>query len=616
MSRKVGYVDDRGKYIDDRQGAGPAYGRPARRRMGRRLGMAVLAALALAAASQSLALTPAMAAETPSISGTVTLGSASTPAGDGEVVVTARLYSAFNGSWTEMKTQTDAEGRYLFESLPRGSYELEFDDVGDEGFATMWWPSHPVPSPNVTRFQLGEEALQRDITLPPGASLAGTVRNTDGVPLGAVRVTASAFDPEGGDVPVTVDTMLTAADGIYTFDGLPPAEYSLRFSTATEYQPAILESGLDLASGEVRTGVDVTMYRYTRLSGNILCPRCGDPEVTPFLSVQLERDAGTGAEPVWEGAGTTPVSPTASADTGYYTLTGLAPGSYRIRVDGDESWTPRPNASEVVTIGDGDEALLDLSIEFSRLDRDFSGDDDPDVIVRSRGGGLLMYAGDGASGWSGVSTIGSGWGAMNHVFAAGDFSGDGHADVMARDGAGRLFLYRGDGSGGWLDWGVVGTGWSVMNSIFSPGDFSGDGHVDLLARDGAGNLWLYPGDGAGGFGSVSKVGVGWNVYDQVFAVGDFGGYGRANVMGRNSAGQLHVHPSSGSGGWAPPSLVGTGWGGFDAVFGSGDFTGDGNDDVMGRDASGRLWLYPGDGFSGWKPRSVVGTGWSSLSFVS
>lgn len=615
MSRKVGYVSDRGKYIDDRQGARPVNGRPSRRRTRRRMGVAVVAALALVAASQSLALSPAVAAESPSISGTVTLGTASSPAGDSEVVVTARLYSSFNGSWTEMKTHTDAAGRYTFESLPRGWYELGFDYVGDEGFATMWWPSHPVPSPNVTRFQLGEEALQRDITLPAGASLAGTVRNTDGAPLGAVRVTASAFDPAGGEDPVTVDTMVTAAEGNYAFEGLPPAEYSLQFSTAAEYRSATLDSGLDLASGEVRTGVDVTMYRYTSLSGYILCPRCGDGDVTPFLAVELERDAGTGSEPAWEAAGTAPLAPTASTDRGYYTFTDLVPGSYRIRVDGDASWTPRPNASEAVTIEDGDEALLDLSIEFSRLDRDFSGDDDPDVIVRSKGGGLLMYAGDGASGWSGVSSIGSGWAAMNHVFAAGDFSGDGHADVMARDGAGRLFLYRGDGAGGWLDWGVVGTGWGIMNSIFSPGDFSGDGHVDLLARDGAGNLWLYPGDGAGGFGTVSKVGVGWNVFDQVFAVGDFGGYGRANVMGRNSAGQLFVYPSSGSGGWAPSSLVGTGWDAFDAVFGSGDFTGDGNDDVMGRDASGRLWLYPGNGFSGWKPRSVVGTGWSSLSFV-
>lgn len=573
-----------------------------------------MASFGLVAASQSVAATPASAAP-PTISGTVTLGSEATAAGDGEVIVTARFFPTGSGSWSELTTRTDAEGRYVFESLPRGSYELGFDYVGDEGFARMWWPSNPVPSLEETRFQLGEESLTRDITLPLGASLDGTVRNTDGAPLEAVRVTVSAFDPAGAGL-VAVDTLLTGAGGTYAFDRLPPAEYSLRFSTQHDYQAATLDSGLVLVSGEVRTGVDVTMYRFTTLGGTVGCSRCGDPDVTPFLTVELERDVGTGAEPVWDGFGTTPVSPTTSIDQGSYTFSGLVPGSYRIRVIGGQGWAPRPNASPAVTIEDGDHALVDVSIEFLQFERDFSGDGHPDVLARTGEGILRMYSGDGASGWRGVSAIGTGWASMNLVFAAGDFSGDGHPDVMARDGGGRLHLYRGDGGGGWLGSGVVGTGWGVMTSILGPGDFSGDGHADILARDGAGVLWLYPGDGSGGFGIPSSIGTGWNVFDQVFAVGDVGGHGGANVMGRNRAGDLFVYPASGSGGWAPPALVGTGWGVFDAVFGSGDFDGDGNDDVMGRDGSGRLWLYPGDGASGWKAPAVVGTGWSTLSFVS
>ncbi|MFE6253655.1 FG-GAP-like repeat-containing protein [Agromyces sp. NPDC057865] len=255
-------------------------------------------------------------------------------------------------------------------------------------------------------------------------------------------------------------------------------------------------------------------------------------------------------------------------------------------------------------------------VAFPAFDRDFSGDDTVDVLARTSTGAMLMYTGDGASGWKGASTIGSGWTAMNHVFAAGDFSGDGHEDVMARDTAGRLHLYRGDGKGGWLGWGVVGTGWGHLTAIFSPGDFSGDGKVDVMARDGAGDLWLYPGDGKGGWGAVSKVGSGWNMFDQVFAVGDFGGSAGANVMGRTAAGDLWVYPATGSGGWATPARVGTGWNIFDAVLGSGDFDGDGFDDVMGRDRTGRLWLYPGRGSNAWGTPAVIGTGWGHLAFVS
>ncbi len=457
----------------------------------------------------------------------------------------------------------------------------------------------------------------RDITLPLGASLAGTVRNTDGVGIGAVRVTASAFDPVDHGGPVTVDTTQTAADGSYAFEGLPPAEYSLRFSSLDEYMSTTLDSGLALASGDALERVDVTMYRFTSLSGHLECPGCGDPQVTPLLSVELERATGAGSEPGWERVESTTVVPTESADRGFYRFTGLLPGSYRIRVTGEGGAIPRPDVSQVVEVTDGESETLDLSLEFASFDRDFSGDGNPDVLVRTAEGRLLMYAGDGASGWSNAGvTIGSGWSVMDHVFRVGDFSGDRNPDVMARDEAGQLHLYRGDGAGGWIGWGVVGSDWGRMTAIIGPGDFSGDGQVDVLARDAAGDLWLYPGDGAGGFGATTKVGEGWNVFDEVFAVGDFGGGAGANVMGRDRAGRLIVYPASGVGGWGDPSVVGSGWDVFDAVFGSGDFDGDGADDVMGRGRDGRLWLYPGDGRTGWGTPAVVGTGWSSLLFVS
>jgi hypothetical protein len=554
----------------------------------------------------------------PSISGTVFLGSAGTRAGADEVMVTARKYvSSPNGStlYTDYVAATDADGNYAFPALPSSRYDLKFDYVGDGGFAAQWWPANPVASPNTTPFTLGEEPLTRDMTLPLGASVSGTVSNAAGAPIGNVQVTASALDPGSYYGMVAVDTVQTAADGTYAFEGLPPAASAIEFWSESDYGQARID--LDLRSGDVHTGLDVTMYRYTSLSGTIECPGCGDPHaVAQYLLAHLERNVGTRSEPAWIDAGTDFVTSSNSADRAVYSFDGLMPGSYRVRITGDWGVNPKWNASPAVQVDDGDNITLDLTIEFLEFDRDFSGDGRPDVVVRTGGGALLMYTGDGASGWTGASTIGSGWSAMNHVFAAGDFSGDGHEDVMARDAGGRLHLYRGDGEGGWLGWGPVGTGWEHMTAIFSPGDFSGDGNVDVLARDGAGNLWLYPGDGRGGWGAVSQVGSGWNIFDQVFAVGNYGGYGEANVMGRTGAGDLWVYPSSGSGGWTFPARVGTGWGVFDAVFGSGDFNGDGTDDVMGRDRAGRLWLYPGAGHNDWGAPAVVGTGWGHLSFVS
>lgn len=547
-----------------------------------------------------------------SMSGVVSLGDTSSPAGLDEVVVTAQQYIAWGaGGYAEYTTRTDSTGRYVFPGLPRGLYHLRFDYVGDSGYADQWWPSNPVRSPNTTDFVFGEEPLVRDITLPLGGSVSGILRNSSGTPLGNVPIQASALDPGGYYGYVGVSQTRTSADGAYAFDSLPPAFTSITFAPESEYMAT--SRYLSLEAGQVEAGFDATVYRFTMLSGSILCEGCDEYEAG-LLGVRLERNVGSRSEPVWTDAGFSGVS--VNGTSIFYEFRNLVPGMYRASVTGGTGATPRSNVSPVVTMLDGDVTTLDLVAELVGFDRDFSGDRLPDVIVRNTGGAMVMYSGNGASGWNGVATIGSGWSGMDHVFAAGDFSGDGHADVMARDPSGRLYLYRGDGKGGWLGWAVVGSGWGRMTAILSPGDFSGDGNVDVLARDTAGDLWLYTGDGKGGWGTVAKVGSGWNTFDQIFAVGGFGGYGEANVMGRTSNGDLFVYPASGGGGWASPAKVGTGWGIFDAVFGAGDFDGDGNDDVMGRDTAGRLWLYPGGGTSGWGVPAVVGTGWKGLSFVS
>lgn len=590
------------------------HGPPVLRRSIHRLGpVAVVAALVLVAASQTVAIAPASALEQ-SISGSVALGAEAAPAAEGEVVVTARHHLPWgDGSTDDYTTRTDAAGRYSFPSLPRGVYELGFDYVGADGFADQWWPGNPVPSTGATRFPLDAEPLVLDMILPLGASLAGAVRDSAGLPIADAGVEAAVVDPSGFDT--TVATTRTGADGGYAFEGLAPGPYALEFRAGDGFEPERLDD-LDLRSGDVRAGVDATLYRPTSLQGRIACAGCGEQGTAQLLTVHLERAAGEESAPEWVEVATATAQPGATVDEAAYRIDGLAPGTYRAQVGGSLGWTPTPNLSPEVTVVEGDEAVLDLAVEFASFDRDFSGDGAPDVLVRTSEGALRLYAGDGASGWAGVSTVGSGWTIMDRVFSAGDFSGDGHADVLARDTSGRLHLYRGDGAGGWLGWSVIGSDWGRMTAILSPGDFSGDGRSDVLARDASGGLWLYSGNGAGGFGDVSLVGTGWNAYDQVFATGDFGGHGGADVMGRDGAGRLIVHPSSGDGGWADPVLVGSGWGVFDAVFGSGDFNGDGTDDVMGRDAAGRLWLYPGDGRNGWGVPAVVGTGWGLLSFVS
>ena len=100
---------------------------------------------------------------------------------------------------------------------------------------------------------------------------------------------------------------------------------------------------------------------------------------------------------------------------------------------------------------------------------DFSGDGKPDVLARQPDGALLMYRGDGAGGWlTGTGErIGSGWQEFTALASGGDFSGDGRPDVLARQSDGVLLMYRGNGASGWLT-GTgepLGSGWGSFGGL-------------------------------------------------------------------------------------------------------------------------------------------------------
>lgn len=546
-----------------------------------------------------------------SISGTVNLGDAGTPAALDEVLVTAY---GDNGTIfpVEFTTRTRADGTYSFIGLPRIEYSLKFSSE-QRPFADVWWPGTATPT-STTKFMLGAEPVVRDILLPRAAIVSGVVRDSSGAPISSAEVQSTAIGSDGHSSPYA--TVLTAADGSYVLDRLAAGPIRIQFS-APGSRSELRESVL--AEGDTRPGFDVTLLRTTTLSGTVRCAGCHDSELLRHLEVRFERNVGTAAQPVWERAEGPDGSVTPSVENqfNYTSKYSFDPGTYRVSVV-STGW-PRlhDNGAREIAVHEGTSATLDLDIDLYTVDSDFSGDGRPDVLVRTSPGALLMYMGDGRGSWAGASTIGSGWSSMNHVFQLYDFSGDGHRDLMARDGAGRLYLYRGDGKGGWLGASQVGTGWENMTAIFSPGDFSGDGKMDVLARDRAGDMWLYRGDGKGGWGTVSRIGSGWNGFDRIFPAGDFGGNAGVNVMARTPSGDLYVYPANGLGGWGVPARVGTGWTGFDSVFSPGDFDTDGHADVMGRDRAGRLWLYPGrGGANSWGTPRIVGIGWTGLLFVN
>jgi hypothetical protein len=206
---------------------------------------------------------------------------------------------------------------------------------------------------------------------------------------------------------------------------------------------------------------------------------------------------------------------------------------------------------------------------------------------------------------------------MNLYQTAGDLTGDGNADLLVRTTGGTLYVYKGDGYQGVNYEKIkIGTGWNAMGTVIAGQDYNGDDRVDVLAVEKAtGVLWLYPGKGNGLLGTRLKVGTGWNAMKELTAAGDLDHDGHADMIAvRNADGCLYFYGGTGAGTFKPLVKIGCGWNAMDALTGIGDFNGDGHIDWLARRKSdGVLFFYPGNGAGNHSAARSLGTGWNAMT---
>ncbi|WP_165068898.1 cell wall-binding repeat-containing protein [Marisediminicola senii] len=128
---------------------------------------------------------------------------------------------------------TDDRGNYTLGGLPGGSYTLYFESRNGAARASAWWglaPSHR----QAQFFTVYDRQVVagKNIALPVGASIAGTLTNPQGgTPSGSVVVyeAGGAVD----DLSTHVRTVPTDADGRYTVTGLLPGSYKVGSTTGS-----------------------------------------------------------------------------------------------------------------------------------------------------------------------------------------------------------------------------------------------------------------------------------------------------------------------------------------------------------------------------------------------
>lgn len=205
------------------------------------------------------------------------------------------------------RTTSGADGRFVLVDLPRGDVVVE---ARAKGYAAA-------------KSIAGSSAIE--LLLAPGGRLGGRVVGADGKPVPGARVIAHPWDVGSDEMPPADATSDLA--GAFALDGLRKARYRLTVAKSgyleTEAGPFPVAPGTDAPAVEIRLGLAAT-----------LTLRLLDPASKPLhgLTLEVEREAasdGGGARPTSE---TVPSDRISEQDGGRYTIVGMAPGSFTVRI--------------------------------------------------------------------------------------------------------------------------------------------------------------------------------------------------------------------------------------------------------------------------------------------
>ncbi|MFF9914457.1 FG-GAP repeat domain-containing protein [Streptomyces sp. NPDC013457] len=147
---------------------------------------------------------------------------------------------------------------------------------------------------------------------------------------------------------------------------------------------------------------------------------------------------------------------------------------------------------------------------------DLTGDGRGDLLGRDGSGTLYLFRGNGqGTSFAARIKVGTGWGTYNKIVGAGDYTGDGRTDIVARTSGGDLYVYAGTGVAAtpFKARVKVGSGWNTYAKLVAPGDLNADGKGDLLGVTSSGDLYGYLNSSAGKFTARARIGYGFGIYN-------------------------------------------------------------------------------------------------------
>ena len=226
---------------------------------------------------------------------------------------------------------TDLSGYYTVTGLLAGSYSVGFfpeDNGMSRAYIEEYFDNKSTwERSNSVMVASGETTTGIDAALARGAQISGRVTAADGgAPLEEVDI--EIYNLNGW----YIGDALTSATGVYTTAGLPSGDYYLWFGTyewsssrdyVDEYYNNKVSFGdadpLTLTSPHILSGIDVVLSRGGRISGRVTAEGSGVPLQDVYIDA-YNPDTGQ-----WDYA--------YIDNNGYYTMHGVASGSYQVDFD-------------------------------------------------------------------------------------------------------------------------------------------------------------------------------------------------------------------------------------------------------------------------------------------
>lgn len=259
---------------------------------------------------------------------------------DGTPVAGARVLYSGASEWSVQPDErldgklTDADGKFVFDAVAAGS--MRFD---------ARHPDYAPGSSKIVTLDGSTPVEDVEVVLPRGAMIAGVVVDGGGAPVASARVrvgVAGAGFASAGPRQVFSDDQ-----GAWTVKGLPRRELE---AVALSDAGSSATVPVDASAGDV-AGVKLVVDQTGEIAGIVV-----DSAGEPIEGIQVQagpdfRQGGGGDMSQWRLRG--PSQELTDAG-GQFRLTGLAPGSYRIRAtrgQGGRQFGPSPDA---VTAKTGD----------------------------------------------------------------------------------------------------------------------------------------------------------------------------------------------------------------------------------------------------------------------